>query len=70
MLIRRQQWRIQTGAYTGGRRQQFDDRGNYRADWAIQKGFAPQGMGGIEMELSVRRDGSRARPHIRARVLL
>jgi hypothetical protein len=32
---------------------QFDDAGNYRPDWAREKAFAPQGQGGVTVEVRV-----------------
>jgi hypothetical protein len=52
-LVRRKQWRIMSGAYTGDGTAQFDDAGNYRPDWAREKAFAPQGQGGVTVEVRV-----------------
>ena len=44
---------IMTGAYTGNGQAQIDDIGNYRPNWAREKGFAPQGRGGVLLKVVI-----------------
>lgn len=56
----RQLWYLMSGAYSG-KQNQFDDQGRYKSVWANEKGFAPQGRGGIRLMLSVdRRENGKA----------
>ncbi len=55
-MIERHVWHLMTGAYTGaGEGSQLDSGGCYQQQWAVEKGFAPQGKGGIKMEVTIRR---------------
>ena len=52
-LVARPVWHIMTGAYTSSvGDSQFDPGGHYRTDWAREKGFAPQGVGGCKLWLT------------------
>jgi len=44
-------WHVMTGAYTQTTVPQLDSAGHYQSHWATERGFAPQGHGGVRLWL-------------------
>lgn len=61
-------WHIMTGSYVGGPAEQFDEAGNYQSNWAVERGFMPQGKGGAKLRLTVERRDERT--SVRCEVVL
>lgn len=51
---KRNVWHVQTGSYSKDeQKQQLDDLGNYRSDYGIEGGYAPESTGGAKVIVNI-----------------
>jgi len=70
-MLKRDVWHIMTGAYTeSDKDEQLDEHGSYQSDFVIEKGYAPQGLGGVRMTLEMKRGHKDTRVKVRSSVTM